>query len=134
VAKNNAAIVGRGKGCGMKLEEFDWNKVKVRRVGGTQQKPKHNKFVIVPLDWVETLARAKHASTLKLAHGLPDIEWRSPGQPIRLSNLTLKRLGVSRNQKTRGVEELQILGLVDVLESRPRQSPLVKLRRGLQHD
>jgi hypothetical protein len=114
----------------MKPEEFDWSKVKVRQIGGKSPKLRQGKFVQVPLNWVERLLKAKHASTLKLALGLLDIEWRSPGQPIRLSNLIVERLGLSRNQKARGVEELQRLGLVHIERGRPRQSPLVRLNLG----
>jgi hypothetical protein len=108
--------------------DFDWGKVKVRQVGGKTPKPKEGKFVRVPLGWVEKLSKAKYVSTLKLAHYLLNVEWRSPGQPIRLSNLIVERLGLSRNQKARGIAELRSLDLVQIEAGKPRQSPLVRLK------
>jgi hypothetical protein len=109
--------------------EFDWSKVKVRQVIGSPRRPKkRDKFIAVPLDWAKKLYEAKYAATLKIALYLLGKEWHAPGQPIRLSNLTIERLSVSRGQKARAVEELRRLGLVLVEESKPRQSPLVKLK------
>ena len=109
---------------------FDWSKVKTRRLAvGKLSTPKDGgKFIKLPLGWVEKLSGAKYAATFKIAHYLLNVEWRSPGQPIRLSNLTIKRLGLSRNQKSRAIAELQGLDLVQVEAGKPRQSPLVRLK------
>jgi hypothetical protein len=109
--------------------EFDWSKVKVRQViGSPPLRRRRDKFIAVPLDWAEKLYGAKYAATFKIALCLLNKEWHAPGQPIRLSNFTIARLGLSRNQKARGVEELRRLGLVLVEEGKPRQSPLVKVK------
>jgi len=108
---------------------FDWSKVKVRKViGSPPLRRKRDKFIAVPLDWAEKLYGAKYAATFKIALCLLNKEWHAPGQPIRLSNFTIARLGLSRNQKARGVEELRCLGLVLVEKGKPRQSPLVKVK------
>jgi hypothetical protein len=105
--------------------EFDWGKVKVRQAGGRSSRPRgRGKFVRVPMEWVERLAKAKHAATLKLALALLNIVWRSPGSPIRLSNEAVAHLGISRLQKYRAVDELVRLGLV-LVKREGRRSPLV---------
>jgi hypothetical protein len=109
--------------------EFDWSKVRVRQVIGSPPRPrKQGRFIAVPLYWAEKLNEAKYAASFKIALYLLGKEWHAPGQPIRLSNLAIERLGLSRGQKIRGVEELRRLGLVLVEQGKPRQSPLVKVK------
>jgi hypothetical protein len=114
--------------------EFDWSKVKVRQVGGKPPKPKRGKFVSVPYDWVEKLSNTKRVSTFKVALLLLWEEWKSPGEPVRLSNMRLVRFGVSRDQKAKALAELAHLGLAEIEGGKSRQSPLVKLKREESRD
>ena len=85
-----------------------------------------NQFVMVPQAWVSQLNKARHIGTAKVAHHLLFQHWRSGGKPTRLANTAMARIGVSRREKWRALQELEMFGLVSVLR-RPRKSPEVTL-------
>jgi hypothetical protein len=108
--------------------EFDWSKVKVRpAIGRPRRSRKQDTFVKTPRGWAERLCGAKYAATFKIAFCLLDKEWRAPGLLVRLSNEAAAAWGVSRWQKHRALTELSRLGLAQIEEGSPGQSPSVKL-------
>jgi hypothetical protein len=79
---------------------------------------------MVPLIWMEQLASVTHVSMYRLALHLLYQHWKTGDGPIKLSNVSLAKVGVSRREKWRALAELESLGLIRV-ERRPRRSPLV---------
>jgi hypothetical protein len=85
---------------------------------------RRQRFVKVPLNWLEVLREARFASTLRVALFLLYRHWKDRGQPIQLSNVALTWTGVTRREKWRALAELERLGLARVIR-RPRRAPLV---------
>ena len=85
-------------------------------------------FIRMPWGWANVLAADGVGGKVWVVacHILYET-WRSKGQPIKLPNGMLGRLGVSRDAKVRALRKLEQLGLVSV-EWRPRKSPIVTIR------
>src|SRR5215204_3763989 len=91
----------------------------------TTKAEKRQPFIMMPWLWYERLDGATgrtHRVALMLLH----LHWKSKGQPIKLTNVQLRMLGVSRQSKWRALHDLQGRGLITV-EHRPNRSPLVRL-------
>jgi hypothetical protein len=82
------------------------------------------KFVKIPWSWVDALKGAKCVSAYRVAIYVTYEYWRNGGRPVKLSNMALAEMGVSRGQKRRALGELSGLGLLKA-ECRPRRSPIV---------
>jgi hypothetical protein len=80
-------------------------------------------FIRLPWSWVARLTTA-HGSTYRVAFHLLYQHWKTGGHPIRLANITLAKLGVSRRSKYRALRELEGLGLITV-ERHARKSPVI---------
>jgi hypothetical protein len=89
-------------------------------------KKRRDQFVQVPWAWVEKLAGA-HGSTYRVALHLLLQHWKRNGEPVKLSNGTLRIDGVSRQSKWRALVDLERRGLVTV-GRRPSRSPIVGLK------
>jgi hypothetical protein len=83
-------------------------------------------FVMVPIRWVERLAKARTVATVTVAIRLLHLHWREGKQPVVLGNVALRDLGVDRHQKRRALTALECMGLISV-ERRPKQSPRITL-------
>jgi CRP-like cAMP-binding protein len=57
------------------------------------------------------------------------LSWKGGGKSVKFTNRDLADLGISRNTKTRALEELEELGLIR-LSQQPRRSPLVTMCTG----
>jgi hypothetical protein len=88
------------------------------------QRRRHH-FILVPIRWFEKLAGAT-GQTYRVALFLLYLDWRTRGEPIRLSNSLMQIDGVSRQSKWRALAALERRGLI-VIERRPSRSPLVRL-------
>ena len=98
------------------------NVVHIQRV--PLRKPRWSKdFTKLPMWWFEPLNGAS-ASAHRLAWWLTYLHWRNYGGPVKLANMVLETLGVSRRTKWRTLAELEHRGLIRV-ERRPRKSQLV---------
>jgi hypothetical protein len=94
--------------------------------GNAKTRPKwRRRFVRVPWSWIGRLKTAKGA-TCRLTLLLIYEHWRNGGQAIRLTNVALAEVGVSRRAKGPALRELERVGLIQVTR-RPRKSPLVTL-------
>jgi hypothetical protein len=82
------------------------------------------KFVKIPWSWVDALKGAKCVSSYRVAIYVVYEHWRGGGRPVKLSNVALAEMGVSRELKRRALRELGGLGLIKA-ECRPRRSPIV---------
>ena len=68
-----------------------------------------------------------HGQTYRLALYLLYLYWKDgSGQPIKLSNIGLRDIGISRYSKWRVLADLERVGLISI-ERRPRRVPLVHL-------
>jgi len=93
--------------------------------------------VRVPWQWVDKLQSAKRVSTWRLAMTLLYEHWRiallkkkgrvPKSENIRLSNILAKDAGLSRRSKSRSLDELEGLGLLEVTR-RLRASPRIVLK------
>jgi hypothetical protein len=90
-------------------------------------KPKwRRRYIRVPWSWVDRLKSTNRGTTCRLALLLIYESWRSGGRAIRLTNVALAEVGISRRAKGPALEELERFGLIKVARH-PRKSPLVTL-------
>ena len=80
----------------------------------TRKKNWERKFVRVPWVWLDRLKATRHAAVYQVALLLIYEHWRTGGRPVRLSNAMLAEIGVTRMQKSRALDELEQLGLIEV--------------------
>jgi hypothetical protein len=84
-------------------------------------------FVMVPIAWVDQLAKAERAVTYRLALHLLYRAWRTRNyDDLAVSNIAAARSGVSPRSKSNGLAELEQLGLVAVTRH-PKRAPTVRL-------
>jgi hypothetical protein len=93
-------------------------------IAATKKRRRRQQFTMVPNSWVETLDRARLASTYRVAHYLLYRHWKNGGQPITLSNVVLAKRRLTKWQKWRALAELERLKLVKVVR-KPRRAPVV---------
>jgi hypothetical protein len=84
-------------------------------------------FVRVPWEWAERLQAAKRISSWRLAVLLLYEHWRTGGRDIALSNILARHIGLSCRSKSRGLNELENLDLIEVRRRR-RTAPRVALK------
>jgi hypothetical protein len=84
-------------------------------------------FVRVPWEWVERLQMAKRISSWRLAVLLLYEHWRTGGRDIALSNVLARDIGLSCRSKSRALNELENLDLIEVRRRR-RTAPRVTLK------
>lgn len=92
-------------------------------------KPKkkwQRQFVKVPWSWIDRLKASDRGSTYRLALCILYEHWQAGGRAIRLTNAGLRREGVTRWGKWRGLRELEQVGLIRV-EGRPGKTPRITL-------
>jgi hypothetical protein len=80
----------------------------------------------VPWVWFEKLGDA-HGQTYRLALYLLYLYWKDgSNQPVKLPNVGLRDVGISRQSKWRVLADLERVGLISI-ERRPRRAPLIQL-------
>ena len=84
-------------------------------------------FVRVPWEWAERLQAAKRISSWRLAVLLLYEHWRTGGRDIALSNVLARDIGLTCRSKSRGLNELEKLDLIEVRRRR-RIAPRVALK------
>jgi hypothetical protein len=83
-------------------------------------------FVKMPLWWAETAARAIRSPATLVLVELLRAHWKTKSMTFPLSNVRLRKLGVSRDVKRRVLHDLERAGLITV--ERPiNKSPVVTL-------
>jgi hypothetical protein len=96
------------------------------------QKPVHRarnparKFVQISMEWLERLKSARHIATYRMALFLAYQAWQTNYRPTSISNVALRDWGVSRWEKSKALQELENLGLIEV-KRRGRRTPIVTL-------
>jgi hypothetical protein len=78
------------------------------------RRPWEKRFVMVPWLWVDVLKKAKSAATYHLAMHLLYENFRTGGDPIAVSNVSVRGLGMTKYQKSRALQELARLGLIEL--------------------
>ena len=109
----------------LRVDPNDGELLRLAKVPAKVQK-RRGHFIKVPWVWFERLAGA-HGQTYRLALYLLYLYWKDgSGQPIKLSNIGLRDIGISRYSKWRVLADLERVGLISI-ERRPRRVPLVHL-------
>jgi hypothetical protein len=95
----------------------------------TRRRARRNqKFVMVPAVWAEQLAAIHaHGSAYRVALYLLYESWQTRSSTLKLTNVALAKIGVSRRGKMGALRELRKAGLIAV-EEREKRSPVVTLR------
>jgi hypothetical protein len=86
-----------------------------------------DQFVMLPLSALDLLTTASQDKLLPVYCHLLYESWRTGGQPVKLANGFLARLGISRDAKASALHRLERLSLVTV-EWRDNKSPIVTVR------
>lgn len=81
-------------------------------------------FTKTPKVWLKQLAKARHASTLKLAHFLRFRIYKGETE-ITVSLKTTKLWGLSKDSRQTALAELTKLGLIRVISTGRRRAPKV---------
>jgi DNA-binding transcriptional ArsR family regulator len=90
------------------------------------EEKRRRQFIMVPMDWVDRLARIPHRATFIVALRLLRLAWQHPHKSVTLSNIGLAELGVARAEKYRALAELGAVGLITVERSKGK-APRVTL-------
>jgi hypothetical protein len=91
-----------------------------------RRKKKAERYVRVPLWWIEAAAKAAGSPATLVFIELLHRSWRASSATFAVPNGRLKTLGVSREIKRRVLADLERAGLISVDRS-PRRSPTVTL-------
>jgi hypothetical protein len=110
----------------LKLKPEQLKNSKPVEVGNKQprRQRQQREFVMLTKPRLDLLMKATKLSSWRVFCGLVLIDWKRPGQPIRLGNLTLGRGQIGRKEKRGALAELEALGLISV-ERREKRSPLI---------
>jgi hypothetical protein len=94
--------------------------------GFSQSRKRKREFIKFPCAWADALKTTNRSQTYRLALFLVYEHWRIGGQDVVLSNVALRRAGISPRSKTNALRELERLGLIKV-QRRHRCAPRVTL-------
>ena len=89
-------------------------------------KKRQRQFVVLPLTWVDTLARNSRNKTFAVMCHLLHLDWKQGGGPIKVPNGFLEMLGVKSDAKTYALNKLENLGIISV-KRRKNKSPIVTI-------
>jgi hypothetical protein len=110
----------------LRVDPNDGELLRLAKVPAKVQK-RRDQFIMLPWVWFERLANADaHGRTYHVALYLLHLHWKGgrSGHPVKLPNVGLRDVGVSRQSKWRALADLERLGLISI-ERRPNRSPLV---------
>ena len=108
----------------LRVDPTDGELIKLAKVPAKVEKRRRG-FIMLPWHWFEKLVD-ETGQTYRVALYLLYVGWKNDGEPIKLTNVALKDVGVSRQSKWRALARLEALGLIRV-ECRPDRSPIVHL-------
>jgi hypothetical protein len=100
-----------------------------REVAATKlagQRKKAEAFVKVPLWWIETAAKDARSPTTIVLIELLYAAWRAKSSTFLLPNVRLKKLGVSRDVKSRVLRDLERRPVI-LVERHSRKAPIITL-------
>jgi hypothetical protein len=86
-------------------------------------KRQQQQFVMVPWSWIKRLKGARRPASHMVGYLILYQHWKTKGQPVPVSTVALRPLGVTRWAKWRALKELEQLGLIRVQNS-PGRAPL----------
>jgi hypothetical protein len=109
----------------LRVDPNDGELLRLVKVPAKVQKRRRH-FIKVPWVWFEKLGDA-HGQTYRLALYLLYLYWKDgSNQPVKLPNVGLRDVGISRQSKWRVLADLERVGLISI-ERRPRRAPLIQL-------
>jgi hypothetical protein len=92
----------------------------------TQPKRQRQQFVMVPWSWIKRLKDARLPASHMIGYLILYQHWKTGGQPVSVTTVALRPLGVTRWAKWRALKELERLGLIRV-QRNPRRAPLATI-------
>jgi hypothetical protein len=110
------------------MEDAPWH-IRRRRelqAAAPVRRSKAERFVIVPLWWVEAAAKAARSPATLVLIELLHIAWKNGSITFPLPSERLRRRGVSRDVKRRVLRNLEHRGLI-LVERSQRKAPIVTL-------
>jgi hypothetical protein len=117
------------KALALKPEQLESGRLAETGIAAAKRERRKKQFALVPLEQFERLAKTPNDASWKVFLHLLFLDWRYPGNVIRVGNLALKQLGVSPDAKIRALIKLEGLGLIKVKKMLPRSSPEVIVLR-----
>jgi hypothetical protein len=98
------------------------------RLGAKAPPPRRGGFIAVPYGWEYRLREAKRGAVVyPVALYILRRDWETDRAPVKVSNVAMERLGLSRQSKWRALKELEALGLIHVQEAYGK-NPVVTIR------
>jgi hypothetical protein len=82
---------------------------------------------MLPEMWADRLSTATHRSTIFVALQVLKLDWKSEGAPVAISNVGLKKWGITRQEKWIGLGELEALKLITVERVKGRSPRITRL-------
>jgi hypothetical protein len=113
------------KALALRPEQLESGRLAETGIAAAKREKRKKSFVLVPLEHLERIAKTPNDAAWKVYVHLLSLDWRYPGNVIRVGNVALKRLGVSPDAKVRALLKLERLGLIKVKKMLPRKSPEV---------
>ena len=113
------------KALALRPEQLESGRLAETGIAAAKREKRKKQFVLVPLEQFARLANTPNDAAWKVYVHLLSLDWRYPGNVIRLGNVALKRFGVSPDAKVRALLKLEGLGLIKVKKMLPRRSPEV---------
>jgi hypothetical protein len=92
------------------MQDEPWHKKRLRELkaaGEARRKKRAERFVQVPLWWIEIAAKDTHSPTTLVLIELLHTAWKTKSSTFPLPNARLKALGVSRKIKYRVLRNLE---------------------------
>ena len=113
------------KALALRPEQLESGRLAETGIAAAKRERRKKAFVLAPLEQFERIANTPNDAAWKVFVHLLSLDWRYPGNVIRVGNVALKRFGVSPDAKVRALLKLEGLGLIKVKKMLPRRSPEV---------
>jgi hypothetical protein len=111
----------------LKLKPEQLKSLRPVETGTAKAEQRRRVFAQITSDQFDRLTKTTNAASWKIFLRLLFLNWHSPGIAIRLANVALRQIGVSRYAKSRALPELKKLGLIKT-RKRPYKSPVIIVR------
>ena len=111
------------------MQDEPWHVNRLRELEAAapvKRKKKVERFVQVPLWWIEIAAKDARSPTTLVLIELLYAAWKAKSSTFPLPNARLKALGVSRKTKHKVLRDLERRPVI-LVERQPRKTPIITL-------
>jgi hypothetical protein len=110
------------------MQDEPWQVKRLRelKAAAPVKRKKVERFVQVPLWWIEIAAKATRSPATLVLIELLHTRWKAKNPTFPLPNGRLNKLGVSRDVKRRVLRDLERRQVI-IVERPPRKTPIVTL-------